>query len=243
MRAYFEELVAVYEGHKQGNGNAWVSTGATSGSQIAFVNNSNTLGVTGNGYTAGWFLKWYDKSSNPNYYTYHRQAFFNGTYGRSATAEVFGGRETSTTLTPSTDVFVYGNKTQLATLEGWYSYCQEALTAATGNTTYENRIKIEMIFPEYAYLVYHSTYSGGYTEKDPSVTSTFPKGDNKSSVIPSTSYQEFYNRVKALGFEKPSEFYSFDSTDAPDTDCVFGTASYTYRYIYESFWKNWGITA
>ena len=255
LRTFFEELVDVYEGHKQGGNNAWVSTGAASGNQIAFTQNTNTLGVTGNGYAAGWFLNYYDKSSNPNYHTYHRQTFFNGSYGYNVAAEVFGGRasvswgSSSKEVTPQQDVYVHSNyASQLATLEAWYNCCQTALTKVDSNSEYAKRIKLEMLFPEYVYLVYYSKYTiNGKGESPNSVTSSIAtdSGTINPEKTDVTHYQDFYNRVKALGVTKPSEFYTFDSTtQAPVTDCVAGTSSTVgYFYIYQSFWKNWGIKA
>jgi len=143
------------------------------------------------------------------------------------------------TITPATDVYVYGSKTQLATLEGWFTYCQTALSEVS-DAKYQKRINVEMIFPEYAILVFHSKYkttirwnSGSDTWRDGTVTPTAP-----TTSVAVRTYQAFYNNVIALGIEKPNEFTGFDSTNIQSTA---KNTLYTFG-LYESFFKNWGVT-
>ncbi len=236
MRAFFEELVEVYEGHKQDNTNAWIDTPPTN------VQVSTTGGKTG--YIASWLYNnadlWYSSSYFSNYYACIRQGFFNGSYGYDHLAILNGGRANNSTFTPSAGVFKHDDyATELATLEAWYTYCQTALSKVDATSKYATRIKLEAIFPEYVYLISYSEYKAKTSKTAPAVTSTLPTG---STVIKTASYQDFYNRVKNLGVLQPAEFYTF--SDAKEqTICVYSFMSLSNYYIYQSMWKNWGITA
>ncbi|MBQ7770990.1 MAG: DUF4838 domain-containing protein [Clostridia bacterium] len=247
MRTFFEELVAVYESRKQNLDATTDFVDPTANVQIS------TTGDT-TGYIATWLYnnadKYYDADDFSNYYACVRQGFFNGSYGWNLTAMVFGGRQSSySNMAPDTNVYVYGNLTQQATLEQWYNYCATALTAVSGEATYTSeevakytkRIQLEQLMPEYLYLVYYSQYTAGSSDSAPSVSYTFPTA---STVIATSSYQDFYNRVDGLGMLNPSEFYEFGETG--DIQVVYEKAgwlgSYTYRYMYENFFKNWNVT-
>ena len=181
----------------------------------------------------------FNHSSNPNYYSYARQGFFNGSYGWNLTSMVFGTRQSSySNVAPSTNVFVYGTKTQLQTLEGWYTYCQTALGQVEEGSKYAKRIQLEALMPEYMYLTYHSTYTMGTSSSAPSVTSNFP---SSSDVFTTTSYQDFYNRVDALGMLKPSEFYGFNAGGDVQATYEKQVIGWSYRYMYENMFKNWGV--
>ena len=247
MRQFFEELVQVMDERKQDGAKEFVATDA-------YTDYTGTTGEAG-GYLASWlFDEYYDKNTFTNYYKYQRQAFFNGSYAWDLTAMVFGDRTTQSgitapTLTPSTDVYAHSNYSdQAATLKAWYALCKEALTAVGNAEPYATRIKLEALFPEFAYLTYHSTYKSGNTSNPESgatlnITSNQPT-DRTGFDYDSTSgwYQDFYNRVIALGVTTPAEFYTF-ADDKNQGACVVNTNYGTYRYMYQSMWANWGITA
>ncbi len=248
MRQFFEELVQVMDERKQDGTKQFVATNA-------YTDYTGTTGEAG-GYLASWlFDEYYDKNTYTNYYKYQRQAFFNGSYAWDLTAMVFGGRTTQSsmfnnpTLTPSTDVYAHDNYSdQAATLKGWYALCKEALNAVDNAEPYATRITLEALFPEFAYLTYHSTYKSGNTSNPESgatlnITSNQPT-DRTGFDYDSTSgwYQDFYDRVIALGVTTPAEFYTF-ADDKDQGACVVNATAGSYRYMYQSMWANWGITA
>lgn len=257
MLQFFNELVAVYEGHKQGEGDAWIDTTTTN------VQISTTGGTTG--YIATWLYNnnnlWYNSSTFPNYYTCARQGFFNGSYGWDMSAMVFGGVQTSrTNVTPRNDLYKYGSLSQQATLERWYKHCTDALGKVSEDSTYADRIKVEALFPEYAFLVYCSTYTTTAVETtayDGTIYKDFMNSieTDKSeytqvtgyvgevsavkadSTVITKTYQEFYNNVKTLGVVKPSEFYTFDYADPVIANCQ----TYKKKNLFSSSYQDQGI--
>ena len=238
MRTFFEELVSAMESKKQGEDN-----------DNAFMNLKA-------GYLDPTDLVNWDNSSD----TQRRQSFFNGAYGYNMDSVVFpdaSAGATSATLTPAQDLYVHSKYSgQRATLEGWYNYCQTALSEVSdaqydevAKAKYQKRINVEMIFPEYAILMLHSTYTTkmkyasltGWNSGTITVTlsSEITIESIKSAENP---YEDFYTRVVALDVEKPSEFFGFDSKNVLTVagyKSVLGTT--TSFGLYESFFSNWGV--
>ena len=178
-----------------------------------------------------------------------RQAFFNGHYGYDFVSVAFGGKKSSNSGITGADIFTYDGQTQQATLESWYTMCQEALALVDENSVYAKRIQVEALFPEYAFLVLESTYTTNAvwisSSKIYSGSVTAEKGT--STVITTETYQDFYDNVIALGVTKPAEFFNFNtgSTMTLDTMSTIKSASIfssgTYG-MYQSMYMNWGIS-
>jgi hypothetical protein len=138
--------------------------------------------------------------------------------------------------------------TQQATLERWYTYCQEALGMVDAGSQYAKRIQVEALFPEYAFLVFGSTYTTNarWSSSSKTYSGTVTSTRGSSSVF-TRSYQQFYNHAISLNVLDPSEFYDYNSGSAStektlDYITTVARASiYTYG-MYYSWCMNWGVT-
>ncbi len=258
MLQFFEELVEVMEERKQGD-----STKTTDFVSVGdYTDYTGTMGNAG-GYIATWKLgKYYDESSFPNRYIYERQGFFNGSYAWNVTAMLFGTRKSSkNNLAPDTNLYAHSDYSydQAATLQAWYTLCMEAKALVAGDAVLVKRVEVESLFPEFAYLTYHSTYTITNYGKpavddpstnwineanDPGVVSTEPSIDNVpfECAVEDAWYQTFYQKVKRLGVAVPAEQYTFEE-NKNKSDCVMDGTLSRHAYMYTSMWKNWGIDA
>ena len=172
-----------------------------------------------------------------------RQAFFNGHYGYDFVSVAFGGKKSSNSGITGADIFTYDGQTQQATLESWYTMCQEALALVVDNPVYAKRVQVEALFPEYAFLVLESTYTTNAMWISNSYSGSVTAEKGTSEVITKT-YQEFYDNVIALGVTKPAEFFDFNTGDTMTLDTMSTIASgtiFTYG-MYQSMYMNWGIS-
>lgn len=264
MRDYFEELVSVYEGHKQGATNQFAAK-STEYTDVFFSNSGS--------YVAGWIHQSIDGKHNTDY---NLQAFFNGSYGLNQSKFVFAedsykvdfgsntGDQTAV-LTTRNNVYHHSNYgSQLDTLVAWYNYCQTALAleGVSGNATYTKRINVEALFPEYACLLLESECQMTFTRSYKSSAFSFVSAEWIAPTVGETqlNYQDFYTRVIGLGVSVPSEFYNFDSTKRDDAttpvDKLGGrTIEVSYKNLLNqtksieetytpeaSFFVNWGVT-
>ena len=270
MRTYFEELVSVYDDHKQGEENEFAAK-STEYTDVFFSN--------GGSYVAGWITQIYDGQYNTDY---NLQAFFNGSYGLNQSKFVFAedsytvdfGQNTgdqTAVLTTRKNVYHHSNYgSQLDTLVAWYNYCQTALAleGVSGNATYTKRINVEALFPEYACLLLESEYQMIFTRSKNTANFTLKSATWVAPKVGETqlNYQDFYTRVRGLGVSVPSEFYNFDSTKRDNATVLadklngrtitvsfqkynswnifspWSSANISETYAPEaSFFKNWGV--
>ena len=166
------------------------------------------------------------------------QAWFNGAFGLSQMGILFGditdedlkvatsvgatempdSAHAALTFTPQTNLYIYGEKTQLETLKAWYQYCATAKGMVAADSVYAKRIQVESWFLEYALRLFHSTYTvnfelvrsltANYSATCTGITSTLSAdtGLNRSAT-------EFYNELIAGGMVRPSEQYTFDTAE------------------------------
>ena len=128
------------------------------------------------------------------------------------------------TLSPLTDVYRYGEKTQLETLKAWYQYCVTAKGMVASDSIYAKRIQVESWFAEYALRLFHSTYTVNFnlTKGSYSASSVTYNYSAECTGVTSTlsedtglsrSATDFYNELIAFGVVRPSEVYAFDTAE------------------------------
>ena len=232
MRTLFEELESVMDGKRQ-TGN-YVDCGNFSHSDYDATNYP-------------YYHYYTDGTSKQAVRTTHAdrvQAWFNGAFDLSQTWILFGDLadgaldvatsvgtnenpspiHAALTLSPQTNVYTYGEKTQLETLKAWYQYCVTAKGIVAADSIYAKRIQVESWFPEYALRLFHSTYTvnfnlvkgdyslSGFTYNY-SATCTGVTSTLSADTGLSRSAAEFYNELIAGGMIRPSEQFTFNTAE------------------------------
>ena len=173
------------------------------------------------------------------------QAWYNGAFGLSQTGILFGDLSdedlyvdtsidvtdnnsssihAALTFNPQTNVYTYGEKTQLETLKAWYEYCVAAQGMVAADSVYARRIQVESWFPEYALRLFHSTYTvnfnlvkGDYSYSGATYNYSAECTGVTSALSTDTglsrSATEFYNELIAFGMVSPSELNTFNTAE------------------------------
>ncbi len=244
MLLYFNELEASMEARKTGGENAFYSPANTT--DWATANTALHWKTLEANYSLSDADKWNESNFNGRYN-------MNGGMFKYETKNVtysYGGITGGTkgaTVKGRTDLYTTGDLTQKATLEQWYGYCQTALGLVDADSAYAKRIKVEALFPEYAFLTLHSTYVTPLSESSmKNGTAVTSASLNVTSTVFGRSYQQFYDYVTdEIGVVRLAEFYTLDSKEKPADTAYEGHCIYSAVvdcYLYASPFKNWGVT-
>ena len=249
MRTFFEELESVMEGKKQ------------TGNYVDFRDFSHYDYDATNYPYYHYYTDGTSKQAVRTTYADRVQTWFNGAFDLSQTWILFGDLEDSAlevatsvgtnenpspihaalTLSPQTNVYTYGEKTQLDTLKTWYQYCVTAKGMVAADSVYAKRIQVESWFSEYTLRLFHSTYTINFNlvKGDYSFTGSTYNYSATCTGVTSTlsadtgltrSATEFYNELIAGGMIKPSEQFTFNTTEKLSLGWI------------QKFYRNNGVT-
>ena len=249
MRTFFEELESVMESKKQTSN---------------YLDYANFSYFDYNATNYPYYHYYTDGTSKQAVKTTQAdrvQAWYNGAFDLSQTGILFGDIEDSAlevatsvgtnenpspihaalTLSPQTNVYTYGEKTQLDTLKTWYQYCVTAKGMVAADSVYAKRIQVEAWFPEYALRLFHSTYTvnfnlvkGDYSYSGATYNYSAECTGVTSALSTDTglsrSATEFYNELIAGGMIRPSEQSTFDTAEKLSIGWI------------QKFYRNNGVT-